>query len=101
MGNLSIGEVFIRYDGPRLFECRNDAGQRFLALSVDDRDESDVYLYVPVSGERYLAVRSGALPLRTAFTDPEDDFVYVVRQPFVSEKADVERIHASALPEDW
>jgi hypothetical protein len=40
LGRLKIIEVYEFYDIPRLFCCRNAAGQHYLVLSIDEDDLS-------------------------------------------------------------
>src|SRR5690242_4453385 len=81
MGRLRIGQVFISFDGPRLFSCVNESGQRFLGLHVDEDEEAEYFLYSPASTQRLDAVRSGQLPLREAFAEPNDGGAWLVRDP--------------------
>jgi hypothetical protein len=71
-GELAIQEVFVFYDGPRLFVAENAAGQKYLfnCLSSED-DLADRWLVVPVSEKRLFALKDKLLPLRDAFYEPE------------------------------
>src|SRR5665213_1776292 len=79
MGRLVLDEVFVRYDGPRLFSCSNEAGAHFVGVFVDEDADSETYIYAPASEARLAAVRSGQLDLRSALADPLDGGVFVVR----------------------
>lgn len=100
LGRLSLDEVFIDYEGPKLFSARNAVGQRFVAVAVDDTEEWVVFLYVPVSPSRYLAVRSGLVPLRVAIADAEE-VVWVARLNFRTGASVAESCAAADIPEDW
>lgn len=78
MGNLEMVEVFEYYDGPQLFACRSQSGLLYLVVGVDSDELTETWLYVPVSKERLVYVRSGGMDLRTAFKTPEDGFLLVV-----------------------
>ncbi len=101
MGNLRLDEVFVWYDGPRLFTCSSEAGQQYLAVFADEDDESEVYLYAPVSPFRIRAVRSGQLPLRAAFERPEDGHLYVVRQSLTTADLSWDRLRAEQIDPEW
>src|SRR5687768_13652466 len=101
LGTITVDEVYIRVDVPRLFSVRNEAGQRFLAVFVHEDEESDVYLYAPVSADRLSAVRSGAIPLHVAFASPQDGHVYAVTTPFEGDEVDVRRMTADDIPRNW
>jgi hypothetical protein len=100
LGRLSLDEVFIDYEGPKLFSARNAVGQRYLAVAVDDAEDWVVFLYVPVSPARYLSVRSGLLPLRAAIGEPEET-VWVARLNFVTGESFAEARDPAGIPEDW
>lgn len=101
LGRLRIDEVFVRFDGPRLFSALNEAGQRYMAVFAEETEDAEVFLYAPVSEDRYRAIRSGGLPLRAAFSDAQDGRVFVVTSS--TEEADqrVEEWEAERLPSDW
>lgn len=100
LGRLEIEDVFLEYDGPKLFAARNGVGQRFVAVAVDEDADDTLYLYLPVSGARYLAVRSGLVSLHDAFVGPEDQ-VYVVRSNHASGACTVSEIDSAEIPGEW
>jgi hypothetical protein len=101
LGDLQLEEVFLGYDGPKLFSCRNKTGQWFIAVFVDEDGNSEIYLYMPISFDRLRAVRSGQVTLRMAFSNPEDGIAYSVRRYLDRPKCDVELVTADGIPEDW
>jgi hypothetical protein len=48
VGNLTVFEVYVYYDGPKLFACRNASEQVFIAVWIDDGATHDSWLLVPV-----------------------------------------------------
>lgn len=80
LGDLEINEVFVDYDGPRLFTCRSRTEQTYLAGWAEEGDDRDLWLFVPMSVGRLTAVRSGALFLRDAYLRPEG-FLYLASLP--------------------
>lgn len=100
LGKLELDEVFLDYEGPKLFLARNATGQRYFVVAVDEDDQHLVYLYLALSAERYLAVRSGLLTLRTALAEPEGD-VFVVRSNYGAQVHDVQGIAPEQIPDAW
>jgi hypothetical protein len=53
-----IVEVYIHYDRPLLFSCRDKVGQKYISVLVEeDDDENETWLYVPVSQRRFEMLR--------------------------------------------
>ncbi|MBI1926947.1 hypothetical protein HYR99_22220 [Candidatus Poribacteria bacterium] len=82
LGKLEPIEVYEFYDQPLLFSCRNASGSIFLAVSIDENDDFETWLYVSMSPNRFRNVRSGAIDLHDAFADAEDGIVYEVRTSY-------------------
>jgi hypothetical protein len=101
MGRLTINEIYVRYDGPRLFSCVNESGGYFLGLFVEEDDNDEVFVFAPASSDRLNAVRSGQMPLRHAFEAPLDGGVFVVRSSKTGLETSTERRRAGDIPTDW
>jgi len=86
LGILKLIEVYEFYDQPCLFSCQNLSGQVYIALWVDSSETEDVWLYAPVSSERFNNIKNGEVDLKTIFTHSEDAFVFEVSIPFDGEK---------------
>ena len=82
LGKLEIVEVYIYYDQPVLFSCKNAAGHLYLVLAADENDQYETWLYAAVSVERLNHIRSGAIDLHDAFADSEDGFLLQVIVPY-------------------
>lgn len=80
LGELNLTETFVYYDGPRLFSCTSNLGQKYLAIWVEEEEDHDIWLYMPVSPSRLSSIRSGGISLRDSFLDAEG-FVYQVHIP--------------------
>ena len=101
LGKLEIIEIYVYYDIPCLFSCKNLTGHIFLAVWIDETEVEDIWLYVPVSGQRFQSIRSGEIDLRDAFLKSEDSFVYKVTIPRENIPSLVETIQRDRLNEDW
>jgi hypothetical protein len=82
LGRLQLLEVYDLYDGPRLFSAVSATGAAYLAFWVGEHEEADDWLYVAISMRRLDEVVEGAVPLRSAFTEPEDGFLFFVETRF-------------------
>lgn len=71
LGELTIVETFVFYEGPRLFLAKSDRGRRYIGLFADEGEDWELYLYLPVDDDRLSMVRSGVMTLRDALLDPE------------------------------
>ncbi|MDV6303723.1 MULTISPECIES: DUF6575 domain-containing protein [Rhodococcus] len=102
LGRLEIDETFEFYDGPRLFAASSASGQRYLAAWAEEAPDHDLWLYLPISNERFSIARSGGITVRAAFLNAED-FVYLVRTPTDGENVDtIERlISGPEIQEEW
>jgi hypothetical protein len=100
LGRLDLVEVFEFFDFPRLFGCVNAAGQRFLALSVEDARDAFLWVYAAVSLERYAAVRAGNLDIRDAFSRTEDGYVARVSIP-THGPSKVDYVSCKDIPSEW
>ncbi len=76
LGELTVQDIFVYFDGPRLFVAANAAGQRYLVNCIDAEDTSDTWLAVAVSDRRLFALKDGAFEIRNAFNKPELGRVY-------------------------
>ncbi len=101
LGKLDIIEIYVYYDRPCLFSCRNLTGHLFLAVWIDETKIEDIWLYVPISEGRFQSIRSGEIDLRDAFLKSEDSFVYKVIIPQENRPSIVETIQSDRLNEDW
>jgi hypothetical protein len=52
-----------------------------LAVAVNEQPDSEDWLYVAMSRDRFLQVRSGRIDLRSAFASPEDEVTFLVTIP--------------------
>lgn len=97
IGALSITEVFDFFDGPKLFVCENLAGQCFLGYWVGADQVGESYWILPISQGRRLAVRSGAISLRDAFSRPELGYLLECKVHFEDGSTEASRLIPSQL----
>ena len=70
--------TLFEYDGPQLFEARDDDGGRYLALLVDSPEEQDRYLVVQIDPELLSQFRAGVLELRPLIAEASKEQWYLV-----------------------
>ncbi len=102
LGRLEIDETFEFYDGPRLFAASSASGQLYLAAWAEEAYDHDLWLYLPISRERFDIVRSGGMPVRAAFLNAED-FVHLVRTPTDGEIPDTveQLLSGPQIQDEW
>ena len=78
LGQLTILDVFVHFDGPLLFVAENAAGQRYLVNCIDAGDKTETWLAAAVSDRRLFAMKDGTFSVRNAYSKPELGRVYEV-----------------------
>jgi hypothetical protein len=101
LGQLEILEVFLQYDGPRLFSCLNKAKHIYLALWVDDENDIDLWMHVPISNQKLLQVRSSDISLREAFTESETGYLHIAKVAFSGAVQEFKLVKAIEVNEEW
>ncbi len=81
LGKLEFIEVYDYYDQPCLFSCKNLSGQIFISVWADSTDFVDIWLYAPVSTNRFKDIREGKVDLKDIFSNSEGSFVFEVSIP--------------------
>lgn len=84
LGKLKIIDVLVSFDGPRIFTCTNSVA-KYLAFLVDELDEWDHWLFIPVTSIRISEIKNGLLSIREALLNPESDILFEIFLPLVEE----------------
>lgn len=101
LGKLKIIEVLDWYDGPRLFIAESASGIRYIAFWADETEDEDLWLYSSVSEHRISSIVSGKLDLRSIYTKPEDEIIFLIRLRSNSQSsASVETIYPSQIDQE-
>lgn len=100
LGTLSLVEVYLYYDRPCLFSCRNAEGQFFLVLWVDETSESDRWLYAPVSKTVLNIMQAPDFNFRSAFKNAAGDRVFDIEVFNSGRSSEVKIIHCCNLADD-
>lgn len=101
LGAFDIDHVLIFYDGPKMMLRRSRGGQYFLAWWMDEDEDQERWIYLPVSESRLKGILSGGIPANEALNEPEDGYLFVADLEFASgEILKVIQTKASLLPKD-
>jgi hypothetical protein len=98
--SLEIDEVYLYYDKPIFFSCRDSLGHIFLVLLVQD-DEQDVWIYLEISERRYLFMRTGGIDLFSIFGEPESGFIYLVETSQEQSITNYNIVSAEEIKREW
>lgn len=87
--NLSLSDLhqlriryrYAPYDEPRAISLIDPEGNLLLAYYAEEGDTHDTWLYVQVSSERLARLENNEIDLRSAFLKPENNAVWVVKEP--------------------
>lgn len=100
LGELEMIKEYEYYDCPRLFTCKNEIGKPYIGLSVEDNDDSQVWLYASISPNRLAKAEKGEIDVRDVFLKAEEKFVLEVTT--YNEKADTAHMMISKdIPETF
>jgi len=99
--NLTIIDVHVFYDCPRLFTCQNASGQLFLAVWFDETEEADLWLYVSLSPQRLATIRTGQIDLYDAFRAAENGWVYQVTTYYDERVSQIKAVSCDTIDENW
>lgn len=92
---------YLYFNRPLLFSCRNSAGEKFLAGWVEETNDFECYLCVPISRERLEALETGAIEIREAFLQSEAGYAYEVKVPRKNIPDLIAKIPCDRLNADW
>lgn len=104
ISNLTPWEIFDVYDGPRFYSCKSKVGQIYLVYWVEEVEDSDQWLYIKVSQDRYYSLVKGRISIRACYEFPEEGFAYLVsvrgRNDFSIVPTFVEQFDSDWLPDE-
>ena len=100
LGTLELLEIYVKYNGPRLLACKNQASKIFLALWVDEEEDSDLWLYMLVSLDRLQSIRTGQISLYDAFSEPESHSLYEATYTHLNSRWSTKQVAVDDLDKD-
>ncbi|HGT0430364.1 TPA: DUF6575 domain-containing protein [Yersinia enterocolitica] len=81
-GNLNILNVYIEYDGPRLFSLESETGASFISYWIGDESNYEKWFLIPCSKARVIAFEKKKIDLFKLLSQQEQDYFYRVDMPF-------------------
>lgn len=105
-GELEVVNVFIYYDGPKLFSLYSKEKNVYLLVlwaHEDEDNDSHTSLYLPLSEKNYLLATTGEVNLYSAFSLAEDGNVLAVTTSYDGKEAiySIEETNYSDISDDW
>ena len=98
---FSFERVLSYYDGPRLILLRSMAGQLYLAWWNNTDDNTDRWIYLPLSERRLHELLTGDITCLEGLKSPEDGYVFVVDEDLREDSNDLTMlVTPDALPEE-
>ncbi|WP_299492911.1 DUF6575 domain-containing protein [Acaryochloris sp. IP29b_bin.137] len=101
LGELYELEVFVEFNGARLFSCQNKIGQIFLVLWSAEEEDFDLWLYLIISEYKLKQIRYGNEDVQQAFLNPEYGFLYKVIFSFQENQFSAEPISSEQISQEW
>jgi hypothetical protein len=80
LGTLFIDEIFVYYDEPRLYTCKDTNNRRYLINWLGRFENYNKWLYLPINFEELLKLKDGEITLREFYENPESEYVWTVKQ---------------------
>lgn len=79
IGELFIHEIYMYYDEPLIFTCKNKAMSIYFFLLVDSSNLERSWIMTPISEAKLQEVLADRCELRAIFTSPEvDEVIHIV-----------------------
>ncbi|HGL5836599.1 TPA: DUF6575 domain-containing protein [Serratia marcescens] len=81
-GKLRIVNVYLEFDGPKIFYAENEIGTTFFVYWVGDDADFECWYIIPCSKNKIIAFEKKKLSLRSILEKQEQEYFYDVRLPF-------------------
>ncbi|WP_027250925.1 DUF6575 domain-containing protein [Photobacterium halotolerans] len=102
LGRLEIYRIYDEYDGPKLFSVVNALQLHYLVYWIDENENGDTWLYVPMSKDRLNELESGNRSLRDAYVYPEENRLFEVYTAYDGSDFSINEYSAETLdPENF
>ena len=97
--SLEQDEVFVFYDEPLFYSCRDVSGKRCLVYWVDDDGTYNIWLYVTIDEDRYQRFKNDEMPSCEALTPDGSAFALLA----CVSKTDVQLrpLSSEQVDQDW
>ncbi|UNH24282.1 DUF6575 domain-containing protein [Moellerella wisconsensis] len=99
-GKLRIINVYLEFDGPKVFYAENETGSTFFVYWVGDDTTFDNWYVIPCSKARIIAFEKEKVSLRSILEYQEQEYFFDIKIPFSSVgKLDIQYKHKNKIAE--
>ncbi|HAV0412890.1 TPA: hypothetical protein JFW75_004709 [Salmonella enterica] len=84
-GKLRTINVYLEFDGPKIFYAENETGSTFFVYWVGDDASYDNWYVIPCSKARIIAFEKEKINLRSILEHQEQEYFYDIKTPFFAE----------------
>ncbi|WP_140182470.1 DUF6575 domain-containing protein [Providencia stuartii] len=99
-GKLKIINVYLEFDGPKVFYAENETGSTFFVYWVGDDTTFDNWYVIPCSKARIIAFEKKKVSLRSILEYQEQEYFFDIKIPFSSvDELDVQFKHKNKIVE--
>lgn len=81
-GKLRIINVYLEFDGPKVFYAENETGSTFFVYWIGDDATFDNWYVIPCSKARIIAFEKEKISLRSILEHQEQEYFYDIKIPF-------------------
>jgi hypothetical protein len=95
-------EPLLFYDGLQIFIAEDQFYSKYICTLVDQSEEKDIYLCVPISPSRLSAIMHGTIELREIYTNTESNELFTVEaQTDLLRDLPASPMSPQELPANW
>lgn len=80
-GKLRIVNVYLDFDGPKIFYAENESGSTFFVYWIGDDEAYDSWYVIPCSKSKIIAFEKKKINLRSVLEKQEQEYFYDVKLP--------------------
>lgn len=95
-GTLNLEKVLITFDVPELFVCKNERGERYIALYLDE--DTNVYLLAKINSHSLVQMLTGKIPMDQVFRNTPDGNAYYI-SCCDGKKFSIKKVRSSEVPD--
>ncbi|HHQ4530944.1 TPA: DUF6575 domain-containing protein, partial [Aeromonas hydrophila] len=85
LGQLRIVNVYLEFEGPKIFYAENESGSTFFVYWVGDDADYENWYIIPCSKARLIAYEKAKVGLRDMLERQEQDYFCALALPFSTE----------------
>lgn len=99
-GKLKIVNVYLEFEGPKVFYAENETGYTFFVYWVGDDAVYDNWYVIPCSKAKIIALEKEQINLRNILEHQEQEYFYDIKLPFSTDgKMETDLKHRNKIAE--